>query len=99
MHELLDPIKPGEILQEEFLEPMNIGQNQFARDIGVPVSRIADIIKGKRVITPDSALRFSHAFGTSAEFWLNLQMSYDLRQLRRSKWLEIEPNIKSYVAG
>ena len=99
MSELLDPIKPGEILAEEFLAPMNIGQNQLARDICVPVSRIADIIKGKRAITPDTALRFSRAFGTSPEFWLNLQMNYDLRKLRRSTWQEIEPGIKSYVAG
>ncbi len=98
MAEILDPVKPGEILQEEFLAPMKIGQNQLARDIDVPVSRIADIIKGKRTITPDTALRFSRAFGTSPEFWLNLQMNHDLRLLRRSTWLEIEPNIKSYVA-
>lgn len=99
MSELLDPIKPGEILQEEFLAPMNIGQNQLARDIGVPVSRIADIIKGKRAITPDTALRLSRAFGTSPEFWLNLQMNYDLRRLRCSTWQEIELGIKCYVAG
>jgi len=97
MPELLDPIKPGEILFEEFLQPMNIGQNQFARDIDVPVSRIADIIKGKRSITPDTALRFSRAFGTSPEFWLNLQMSYDLKLLRRNTWQDIESTIKSYV--
>ncbi len=97
MPELLDPINPGEILLEEFLEPLEISQNQFARDIDVPVSRIADIIKGKRSITPDTALRFSHAFGTSPEFWLNLQMGYDLKILRRSAWQEIEPTIKSYI--
>ncbi len=99
MPDLLDPIKPGEILLEEFLDPLDISQNQFARDIGVPVSRIADIIKAKRSITPDTALRFSHAFGTSPEFWLNLQMSYDLKNLRRNVWHEIEPTIKSYVTG
>jgi len=98
MPEMLAPIKPGEILQEEFLQPLKIGQNQLARDIDVPVSRIAEIIKGKRAITPDTALRFSRAFGTSPEFWLNLQMSHDLRQLRRSSWQEIKPNIKRYVA-
>lgn len=98
MSEFLDPIKPGEILLEEFLEPMKIGQNQLARDIGVPVSRIADIINGKRVITPDTALRFSRAFGTSPEFWLNLQMNYDLRRLRRTSWRKIKPGIKVYAA-
>ncbi len=94
----LDPIKPGDILLEEFLEPLQIGQNQFARDIAVPVSRIAEIIKGSRSITPDTALRFATAFGTSAEFWLNLQMDHDLRQLRSGSWQDIEAGIKSYIA-
>ncbi len=98
MSELLAPISPGEILQEKFLEPMKIGQNQLARDIDVPVSRIAEIIKGHRAITPDTALRFSRAFGTTAEFWLNLQNACDLRKIRNSTWPEIKPKIKKYVA-
>lgn len=68
MTKLLAPIKPGEILLEEFLVPLIVSQNQFARDIDVPVSRIADIIKGTRSITPEMALRFAAVFGNSAEF-------------------------------
>ncbi len=83
---------------EEFLIPLEIGQNQLARDIDVPVSRIAEIIKGTRAITPDTSLRLSIAFGTTPEFWLNLQNTYDLRKLRRTTWQKIQPKIKRYVA-
>ncbi len=99
MSRLLTPIPPGEILFEEFMAPMNIGQNQLARDINVPVSRIADIVKGRRSISPDTALRLSLAFGVSAEFWLNLQVDYDLRILRRSKQFSNDINIQKYVVA
>lgn len=74
----LDPIHPGEILQHEFLEPMELSQNQLARDIGVPPRRINEIVLGKRRITADTALRLARYFDMSAEFWLGLQMDYDL---------------------
>ena len=74
----LDPIHPGEILQLEFLEPMELSQNQLARDIGVPPRRINEIVLGKRRITADTALRLAKYFNMSAEFWLGLQMDYDL---------------------
>ena len=85
----LDPIPPGEILLEEFLRPLGMSQNRLARDIGVPVSRIAGIVKGERAITADTALRLAAYFGTSAEMWLALQADYDLRVLRRSSAREI----------
>lgn len=97
MTKLFNPIKPGEILLEEFFKPLNISQNQFARDIDVPVSRVADIIKGIRSITPDTALRFAAAFGNSAEFWLNLQTGYDLRVLRRVRQAGAMPAITQYA--
>ncbi|NCD32422.1 MAG: addiction module antidote protein, HigA family [Spartobacteria bacterium] len=74
----IQAIHPGEILFEEFLEPMNISQNKLGRDLGVSPRRINEIIHGKRSITADTALRLSVYFGNSAYFWLGLQMDYDL---------------------
>jgi addiction module HigA family antidote len=95
----LDPIPPGEILLEEFLQPMAISQNRLARDIDIPVSRVADIIRGRRAITADTALRFGEYFGTSAEFWLNLQAGYELRLLRAGGWDEIRRRIRAREAA
>ena len=71
-------VHPGEILNEEFLKPMSISQNQLGRDLGVSPRRINEIIHGKRSISADTALRLSAYFGNSASFWLGLQMDYDL---------------------
>lgn len=76
--ELLPPIHPGEILLEEFLEPMSISQYRLAKDIGVPPRRINEIVQGKRAVSADTALRLSRYFGLSERFWLNLQTRYDL---------------------
>ena len=73
-----EPIHPGEVLLEEFLEPLGISQYRLAVTIGVPPRRINEIVHGKRGITPDTALRLSRALGTSERFWLNLQNRYDL---------------------
>ena len=75
---LFPPIHPGEILLQEFLEPMEISQYRLAKDISVPPRRINEIVHGKRSISADTALRLSHFFGTSERFWLNLQTRYDL---------------------
>lgn len=69
---------PGEILSEEFLKPMKISQNRLAIEIRVPTHRINEIINGRRSITADTALRLSIFFGTTADFWLNLQSKYDI---------------------
>lgn len=74
----LAPIHPGEILLEEFLEPMGISQYRLAKDISVPPRRINEIVLGKRSITPDTALRLSRYFGLSERFWMNLQTRYDI---------------------
>lgn len=74
----IDPIHPGEILMEEFLAPLGLSQNQLANDIGVPPRRINEIIHGKRRITADTALRLAHYFEMSPQFWLGIQMDYDL---------------------
>ncbi len=72
------PIHPGEILLEEFLEPMGVSQYRIAKDIGVPPRRINEIVHGGRGISADTALRLARYFGTSERFWLNLQTRYDL---------------------
>jgi addiction module HigA family antidote len=74
----MEPLHPGEVLLEEFLEPMSLSQNRLALDIGVPPRRINEIILGKRRITADTALRLARYFGMSPQFWLGLQMDYDL---------------------
>ena len=79
MSKVLSPIPPGEILLEEFMRPLGVSQNKLARDLDVPVARINDIIHAKRGISADTALRLAAYFETSAEFWLNLQIRYDLK--------------------
>jgi addiction module HigA family antidote len=95
----LDPIPPGEILLEEFMKPLEISQNRLARDIDIPVSRVADVIKGRRSVTADTALRLGEYFGTSAEFWLNLQSGFDLRRIRNTAWPEIRKRIRPREAA
>ena len=74
----IEPIHPGEVLAHEFMEPLGISANKLANHIEVPTNRITGIINGQRGITGDTALRLSKAFGTTAEFWVNLQGYYDL---------------------
>jgi len=74
----MPPLHPGEVLLEEFLKPLNISQNQLGRDLGVSARRINEIIHGKRSITANTALRLARYFGNSPQFWLGLQMDYDL---------------------
>ena len=74
----LPPIHPGEILREDFLLPLGLSMNRLALDLRVPVTRIAEIVRERRGITPDTALRLARYFNTSARFWLNLQTGYDL---------------------
>lgn len=79
------PTHPGEILLEEFLIPLEMSQVSFAEHIGVPVQRVNEIVRGKRGVTPESAWLFAQAFNTSPEFWLNLQVNYDLAFARPKK--------------
>lgn len=72
------PITPGEVLEEEFLTPMGVSQYRLAKEIHVSPRRINEIVKGQRAITADTALRLGKFFGTTAQFWINLQTSYDL---------------------
>ncbi len=82
--DLIEPIHPGEILMEDFIEGFEITQNKLAVSIGVPPRRINEIVHGKRGITADTAIRLARYFGTSEEFWMNLQSNYELRIERRS---------------
>ncbi len=91
----LDPIPPGEILLEEFLVPLGISQTRLAGDIDVPVSRIAEIVRGNRAITADTALRLGTYLGTSPEMWLNLQASYELRVAEGSYWPAAKARIRA----
>ena len=91
--DLLDPITPGEILREDFMEPMGISINKLSRDIAVPPNRISEIVNGKRGITADTALRLERYFGVEAQFWLNLQSGYDLRVMKRKIGSDIEQRI------
>ena len=75
---VIDPIHPGEILMEEFLEPLGVSQYRLAKDISVSPRRINEIVHGKRSITADTGLRLARFFGTTERFWLNLQVRYDL---------------------
>jgi len=87
---LLPPITPGEILREDFMDPVGLSINQLAKNIGVPPNRISEIVNGKRAITADTALRLQRYFGIEAQFWLNLQSEFDLRIAKQQKWLDIE---------
>ncbi len=89
----LDPISPGEILREDFLEPLGISINKLSRDLSVPPNRISEIVNGKRAITADTALRLQRYFGIEAQFWLNLQNEYDLRLQKKKVWNDIEQRI------
>jgi len=88
------PIHPGEILLEEFLEPLGISQYRLAKDISVPARRINEIVHGKRSITADTALRLSRYFGLSDRFWLNLQARYDLELEKDKLEGRIEAEVK-----
>ena len=92
-NDMLDPIYPGEILREDFLEPMGISIKQLSRELSVPPNRISEIVNGKRAITADTALRLQRYFGVEAQFWLNLQTEYDLRMMKRKIWADIEQRI------
>src|ERR1039458_1802600 len=90
---------PGEMLREEFLVPLGISQNALAQKIRVPPSRIAEIVHGKRAITPDTALRLARFFGNSPEFWLNLQQMHDLSQARLELKRIVERDVEVFNAA
>jgi addiction module HigA family antidote len=90
----LIPVHPGEILSEEFLKPMSLSQNRLALALGVPARRINEIVLGKRGISADTALRLSAYFGNSADFWLGIQMDYDLDTARIDTGAAIDREVR-----
>lgn len=97
MGEKLKPINPGEVLLEEFLKPMNLSQNRVALAMGVPPRRINEIVLGKRSITADTALRLGRYFGMSPQFWLGLQMDYDLDVAEDASAQRLEREVRPYA--
>jgi len=93
-----DPIHPGEILLEEFLQPMDISQYRLAKDISVSQRRISEITQGKRSITADTALRLGRYFGMEAQFWLNLQSRYDLLQAEDELDERLDKEVRPHAA-
>jgi len=89
-----DPIHPGEILLEEFMEPFELSANKLAKTLDVPTNRVTAIIKGTRGITGDTALRLGKAFDTTPNFWMNLQSQYELDIASMSKGAEIKKEVK-----
>jgi antitoxin HigA-1 len=97
MNKKLHPVHPGEVLLEEFLNPMGISQNRLALNIGVPARRINEIVLGKRGITADTALRLARFFGTSAQFWTGLQSQYDLDVAEEELAGRLDREVRAYV--
>lgn len=93
------PLHPGEVLLEAFLQPMGISQNKLALAIRVPARRINEIVHGRRRITADTALRLARFFGTSAQFWLGLQLDYDLDVAQDEVGAQIERDVLVYEAA
>lgn len=89
----LPPVHPGEILREDLMNPLQLSVNRLARDLRVPVTRIGEIVHGRRGITADTALRLSRYFRTTPEFWMNLQSRYELQTTLRERQWEIERDV------
>ncbi len=89
----LPPVHPGEILQEDLMKPLGLSMNRLARDLHVPVTRVSEIVHCRRAITADTALRLARYFGSTAQFWVNLQGRYDLESAARESQIEIEKNV------
>lgn len=96
--ERLNNIHPGEVLQEEFLHPLQISAYRLSKDIGIPQTRVSEIIKGRRRITADTALRLGRYFGNSPKFWLGLQDDYDIEEEAHLKKDELDKIPKINVA-
>ena len=98
MPKKLSPITPGDVLLEEFIKPIEISQNQLAKDINVPANRVSQIIHGKREITADTALRLGRYFGIEPEFWLNLQLRYNMKIAKNKLGAKIQQEVKVHLS-
>ncbi|MDF2939968.1 MAG: family transcriptional regulator [Gammaproteobacteria bacterium] len=95
----IKPIHPGEILRDEFLEPMKISQYRLAKETGVSAIRISQIVNGKRAISADTALRLATFFGTSEQFWMNLQSMYDMTCTKQKYGEKIKKEVHPWSAS
>ncbi len=93
------PIHPGEVLREEFLIPLRMSAHALALELKVPAPRINDIVRERRAVTPDTALRLARYFGTTPQFWLNLQTSYDLKIAERELGSKIEREVHTRLVA
>jgi addiction module HigA family antidote len=91
---VMSPIHPGETLREDFLKALGLTANRLAMELHVPVTRVNDIARGKRAITADTALRLARYFGTTPQFWMNLQTNYDLELAQDARGQEIVERIR-----
>lgn len=91
---LMRPIHPGEVLREEFLIPLNMSAHALAMELKVPAPRINEIVRERRSVTPETALRLARFFGTSPDFWLNLQTAYDLKIVQREIGRTVENEVR-----
>jgi len=95
----IEPIHPGEILKEEFMEPLSLSQNSLAKALHVSPRRINEIVNARRAITADTALRLARFFGNSPEFWMNLQNRYDLDKAKDRSFAMIEKEVERLAAS
>ncbi len=95
----MPPIHPGETLREDFLEPLGLTANRLAIELQASATRVNDIVRGKRAITADTALRLARYFGTTPQFWMNLQTNYDLEVAQDARGLEIADRIVPHRAA
>jgi addiction module HigA family antidote len=98
-NKVMPPIHPGETLREDFLKPLGMTANSLAMELMVPVTRINDIARGKRAITADTALRLARYFGTTPQFWMNLQGNYELELAEDARGREIAERIRPHRAA
>lgn len=97
--ELLDPVHPGEVLLEDFMKPLGLSQYRVAKDIGVPPLRISEIVRRKRAVTADTAMRLARYFGTSSAVWMRLQAQYDLEVAERKYGNEILAKVPEFASN
>ena len=99
MANLIPPPHPGETIREDVLNPLGMSVNQLAKALGITAARLNDVVRGRRGVTADTALRLARYLGTSAEFWLGLQLEYELRTARQTRQREIDKTVKPRPAA
>jgi antitoxin HigA-1 len=92
------PVHPGDVLREEFLKPLNMSVNKLSLSLGVPATRMGEIVNGRRAVTADTALRLARFFGTTSEFWMNMQTGYELEMAKDKLSAIIERTVHPYEA-